>query len=356
MDESFVILPKLLQSVHASAYITNTTEQIQIQEQLLQIVSQESQVDQPVCQDCVSRILNELEEQYKDAVQQKEQYRESLQQLEQRELVLVEDQQFEQQITEFERAEADLLLELSGLQEEHEWLQEELDKVRKSTEEVEEEEYRYWRQFNEYKLQYDQFVDERDSLTRRIELTQTKLQELQNTDIFDECFHIVLASPDNCFGSISGFRLGTSSQIKVPWHEINAAWGQAALLLHTLAKQCSFQFSRYEIVPKGSYSYMLRRSDNYQYELHAQGNRFSLVANRRYDKAMQFFLSNLNEMCTWWHSRNPRFQPPLRMEEAAVGGKSIKFQFNSDDAWTEGMAALLVNLRHLAQALTNPNM
>jgi len=42
------------------------------------------------------------------------------------------------------------------------------------------------------------------------------------------------------------------------------------------------------------------------------------------------------------------------MEADKIGGKSIKFQFNSDDAWTEGMAALLVNLQYLSQALTHP--
>eukprot|EP00656_Telonema_subtile_P003374 TRINITY_DN11542_c0_g1_i2.p1 TRINITY_DN11542_c0_g1~~TRINITY_DN11542_c0_g1_i2.p1 ORF type:complete len:362 (-),score=114.42 TRINITY_DN11542_c0_g1_i2:247-1332(-) len=277
MDESFVILPKVLaESMHTSKYVTDTAEQLQIEQQILQLVSQKSQVDQPVCQDCVSRILAELDLQYKNAQQQKEQYRASLKELDQREFELIDDQAFEQQIYEFERAEAALLGQLSSLQSEQSTLQDELESVRKSTEEVEEEEYRYWRSFNEYQLQYEQFIDDRDSLVRRIEVSQTKLQELQRTDIFDECFHIGLSGPHNCFGTICGFRMGTTSQIKVPWHEINAAWGQAALLLYTLAKQCSFQFSQYDIVPKGSYSYMLRRSDNYEYELCVPGQHYSL--------------------------------------------------------------------------------
>ena len=74
-------------------------------------------------------------------------------------------------------------------------------------------------------------------------------------------------------------------------------------------------------------------------------------------------------MCTWMARNDPHFRLPLRyvrgttlkpdwfcgrMEADKIGGKSIKFQFNSDDAWTEGMAALLVNLQYLSQALTHP--
>ena len=88
--------------------------------------------------------------------------------------------------------------------------------------------------------------------------------------------------------SVSHQLIGSNSfdQSQVPWNEINAAWGQAALLLFTLAKQCAFHFTtyvqesfgggnvvhnsvwgRYDIVPKGSFSYMLRQSDKYHCEL-----------------------------------------------------------------------------------------
>ena len=37
-------------------------------------------------------------------------------------------------------------------------------------------------------------------------------------------------------GTISGLRLGRTAQQPVEWEEINAAWGQAVLLLSTLAR------------------------------------------------------------------------------------------------------------------------
>ena len=44
--------------------------------------------------------------------------------------------------------------------------------------------------------------------------------------------------PHGAFGTISGFRMGRTSAHPVDWDELNAAWGQAVLLLHTLAQVC----------------------------------------------------------------------------------------------------------------------
>ena len=40
------------------------------------------------------------------------------------------------------------------------------------------------------------------------------------------------------------------------WWEINAAWGQTALLLTALARKIGLQFTKYKIVPFGNHSYV----------------------------------------------------------------------------------------------------
>jgi beclin 1 len=58
------------------------------------------------------------------------------------------------------------------------------------------------------------------------------------------------------FGTINNFRLGRLPNNPVEWAEINAAWGQAALLLHSLANKMEFTFKRYKIVPYGNHSFL----------------------------------------------------------------------------------------------------
>jgi len=90
---------------------------------------------------------------------------------------------------------------------------------------------------------------------------------LKKTNLYNDAFHIW---HDGHFGTINGFRLGdlpsrqvrslgvahspltdpawhlltaTDRHFQVPWDEINAAWGQAVLLLYTIAKKLNFKFS-----------------------------------------------------------------------------------------------------------------
>jgi hypothetical protein len=62
----------------------------------------------------------------------------------------------------------------------------------------------------------------------------------QSTNVLNDTFRIWHDGP---FGTICGFRLGRTPEHPVDWNEINAAWGQAVLLLHTMAQQCKLNFS-----------------------------------------------------------------------------------------------------------------
>jgi len=74
-------------------------------------------------------------------------------------------------------------------------------------------------------------------------VSEVDVRKLRSTDIFEDCFHIRMPDTNTRFATINGFRMGTLPTERVGWNEINAGWGQAALLLATLAKKCSFTFS-----------------------------------------------------------------------------------------------------------------
>ena len=63
--------------------------------------------------------------------------------------------------------------------------------------------------------------------------SEEHLTRLQATNVYNDVFNIWHDGP---FGTISGFRLGRTNNCPVEWDEINAAWGQAVLLLHTMAQ------------------------------------------------------------------------------------------------------------------------
>ena len=70
-------------------------------------------------------------------------------------------------------------------------------------------------------------------VSAQIDQTSAHLERLRHTNVYNDAFHIWHEGP---FATISGFRLGRTPACPVEWDEINAAWGQAVLLLHTLAQ------------------------------------------------------------------------------------------------------------------------
>ena len=77
------------------------------------------------------------------------------------------------------------------------------------------------------------------------------------------------------------------------WAEINAAWGQTALLLWSLARKVDITFNKYQVVPYGSYSYMKSLSgDEKTLPLYGSGG-FRMIFDSKFDSAMVAFLDCL---------------------------------------------------------------
>jgi len=262
-DESFSVLPVLLQETSETA----SDRETEFEGKLLQLASEESLVDQPVCEDCISRIMQDLDRQYDEAVKEREQCKQSLAELEGRTIDIKDDEEFATEIKEFKAAEWELRAIVEAANREHAELEREKASIDNQVVELDELEMRYWHDFNQYKMDLHTFEDDRQSLHRRIQIAEKEAEKLRQAGILEDCFKIHPPHGQCHFATICGFRMGTTAAERVPWNEINAAWGQCALLLYTLSKKCNYTFSTYDVIPKGSYSYMLRRSDKYQYEL-----------------------------------------------------------------------------------------
>ncbi len=101
-------------------------------------------------------------------------------------------------------------------------------------------ETRHWHDFNAYQLALRVHMGERDALLNAIDRAGQRLALLRVTNVLNDVFKIWHDGP---FGTISGFRLGRTGDVPVEWTEINAAWGQAVLLLQTMAQACRLTFS-----------------------------------------------------------------------------------------------------------------
>ena len=103
--------------------------------------------------------------------------------------------------------------------------------------------------------------DQQEAMQRQLDHCSAQLEKLRKTNVYNDAFHIWHDGP---FGTINGkrlwrqvlvwvftgvigLRLGRTAEHQVEWSEINAAWGQALLLLYVMAEKLHFQFQTYAI-------------------------------------------------------------------------------------------------------------
>jgi len=188
------------------------------------------------------------------------------------------------------------------------------------------------------------YYDERDSLINKYNHASDQLERLRKTNVFNDVFRIWHDGP---FGTINNLRLGRLPNAPVEWSEINAAWGQALLLLNTLANKMEYKFQNYRLIPNGSFSRIERTTDGRVLDLFTTGEIGRFFKSGRSD-AMVAFLDCLKQLGVVAESRDKEktFKVPYPIEGDLIGGCSIKAQFN-DVEWTRSLKFTLTNLKWL---------
>ena len=109
--------------------------------------------------------------------------------------------------------------------------------------------------------------------------------------MFNATFHIWHAGH---FGTINGFRLGRLPSVPVDWNEVNTAWGQTVLLLHSLCRKIGLSLLRYQLVPYGNFSYVKVLAEDRDLPLYGSGG-FRLMWDTKFDAGMTAFLDCLQQ-------------------------------------------------------------
>lgn len=313
-------------------------------EKIMALASGQTEQDHPVCADCLRNVVAEVQRQLDEAAEEHRVYREAHRRLEE-ELGSFSSQEqaaLETEIAEMEAEEQRLLQELASCENEESELKEALERQRRQDEQLQREEEEFWLSFAEYQLDLDESEDERAATKSAIEYATAELNRLKRTNVLNDMFHIAEEGP---FGTINGFRFGRLPEQPVPWEEINAAWGQACLLLDALVKKCGVPLPQYKLLPRGSYSAI--KVNGEMYELYSNdGGLTRFNKNRRFDLAMSAFVSCLKEVMRFLR-RDPNMKEPVKIEGDKVGGFSVRMQFNHDERWTKALKYLLTNLKWL---------
>ncbi|KAI8900643.1 autophagy protein Apg6-domain-containing protein [Globomyces pollinis-pini] len=245
---------------------------------------------------------------------------------------------------------------LNSLDQEHQSLTNSLIAIQSELADLENQEQEYWKSLNV--LQMDSLLHQQDlvSVNLLFEFAHSRLDTLAKTNVFNDAFRIWH----------DGLRLGRLPNKMVEWPEINAAIGQGisyqntkpkvihssestivALLLDTIANRIPFTFKQYQIIPCGSFSKIQKLDgDKSTHELYGSSDLTGLLFwNRRFDTALVALLQCLHQLGDHAESLDPRYKLPYRIHKDRIGDCSIRMQFNQDEGWTKALKYMLIDVK-----------
>ncbi|XP_044728982.1 beclin-1-like protein isoform X2 [Chrysoperla carnea] len=328
--------------------------QMRVRANLFDTLSSYSNFDHPLCDECTDTLLELLEHQLKVTESDWVDYKEYLKKLE-NETNEPSIEALERELEDYRNEEQRLLNELEALQSEVKATTEALEEQKLEQKRLKEEEEKYWREYTKHRRYVMLTEDDYKSLECQLHYAQQQLDKLKKTNVFNATFHIWHSGH---FGTINNFRLGRLPSAPVDWSEINAAWGQTALLLNALARKMNLTFEKYKVVPYGNHSYIYVYADHRELPLFGVGG-FRYMWSTKFDDAMNAFLDCLQQFKEEVEKEDPGFCLPYKIrmdknnpeksgkiEDSANGNcYFIKIQFNSEEQWTKALKFLLTNLK-----------
>ena len=245
MGESFVVLPQQLSEPEQDGLprggqvlqATSMHEQLRTVGRLLELSEACDECGVPLCEDCASGVLRELQRQLEEAHAEREVMQSAFAELEAGDEDVAEDEtlseaDFERELQAMRREEDELRAALEAAKREREALRDEAGRLRGQRRGQEEEEEARHAAINALELRRQEEADELLRQSQLVAHCERELERLGRVNVYNDVFSIW---HDGAFGTISALRLGRLPGVTVEWAEINAALGQVRQQAHTAA-------------------------------------------------------------------------------------------------------------------------
>lgn len=245
------------------------SQRLKVRAELFDKLSNHSDINHPMCTECTDTLIEMVDKKLRQAEEDRVDFERYLDELESS-TDSTNVEQLAQELSDLNAEEKKLLQSLASLKVQEDSLNASIKSQMEEEGRLKEEQLKYNREYTKFRRELMITEDETRSVDNQLAYAQAQLDKLKNTNVFDATFHIW---HDGHFGTINNFRLGRLPTVPVNWSEINAAWGQTALLLSSLARKMNLTFKRYLLVPYGDHSYIEELETGKQLPLHVKGGK-----------------------------------------------------------------------------------
>lgn len=231
---------------------TNITERLDTLNNIFDIISSRYEIDYPVCSDCASILISEIENRFESLSKEKEVYMQFLKKLTIQNSPNVEkiNKALHDQ-SKLKDEQNRIMEQLRHEEQKHAELNKEVDDLENEINKLELEERELCVKRNEREMNLEEQLNELDTMKAQYTRNLNTLDILRQTNVFGKIFSV---SHEGLIGTINGLRLGCLEDVKVTWPEINAALGQIVLMINTTLKILNISLENYRLLPMGSRS------------------------------------------------------------------------------------------------------
>ncbi|KRZ70927.1 Beclin-1-like protein [Trichinella papuae] len=310
-----------------------------------------SAIEHPMCQSCTDKLLDYFDQTLSEAEQECREYKKILDSLDTVNID-AEAREAQQHLAKLKKDEENIKETLKEVQRVDQNLDLEIEAEQKKLELLTEQEAKLWRRYRDLRRKVLDLENENLSAMNQYHYANSCLKKLEESNALNMTFHIWHSGH---FGTINGYRLGRLPDQPVSWTEINTAFGQAALLMHTLIKKAGLKLERYELVPFANYSYLVCLQSGKELRLYTDGG-VKFNWHPRFDQAIVAFvdcLCQLEQRIRQLVGVDYNLPYKMRGDKIEDGGNqySVRTHFNSEERWTKAMKCLLTNLKWALAAI-----
>ena len=342
------------QSSTNNELMTGWSARINATSALFDMMSSNTNIDHPLCEECADQLVNQLDSQCKLVEKEHSDYTALVSRLSQQVMNENELTDIEKELEQLDLDEKEMLAKIEEAEKRESELIKEKSELEAEEASLAQKEQAHLLEYSNLKRQLIKLEEKQESLDNQSQNSKFHFNRLRTINVLNATFHIWHSGP---FGTINYFRLGRLPGTPVEWEEINAGLGQVNLLLCCLARKVKLEFKRYRLVPYGSFSYIqvIENTGNYKagdqlnmYRL--KGYKYYFDWDSKFDQSMIAFLDCLNQFEEKIKSIDPQFSMPYKingykLEDKNGSSYSIRCQFNSHEEWTKALKYMLTNLK-----------
>lgn len=367
-DASFIVLTETLNplmrtepNVPRSPAATSMSKETEGIERLFNYIAGKTDLDMPLCQECADSVRQGLKVEYQECCKERDAYITLLNKVKDEPMAgSIEVDDLEKRIGDLEEEVQSALIDLTKAENELKEAQTEHSEAQLEQKKLDEEHSEVYKSRNQLEQQVLSQAVETRRLEALAEYQENQLRRLQATNVYNDVFCV---GSEGKFGTINGLRLGRLSDDKVEWSEINAAWGQALLMLSTLVTKLGVKIPEYRLRPLGSMSRIDKLDlhpetgdvvKSTSLDLYSSDYSFErFLYPKRMDAAMTAFLDVLNRVGQHVELSDPTLRLPYAIEGDRIGSVRLSLS-SSNETWTAACRYILTNLKWImAYAITH---